>query len=582
MKSSGNGIKVTSRRNNGVTGDLLEMVEEGPIAQLNGRPSGHKRSLTSEIPNIALLLVLYTLQGIPLGLSGSIPFLLQDKVTYSQQALFSLVSLPFSLKLLWAPLVDSVFYSPFGRRKSWLVPVQLICGLMMLGAGSLMDDWVGEDGGEPHMVTLTLYFMTLYFAMATQDIAVDGWALTMLSHGNVGYASTCNTVGQTVGFFVSQVGFLALNDAAVCNKYLRSEPSDVGLVTLSSFLCFWGVVFLVTTAFVCFFKAEVPLDSETDLLGLTDTYKQLIKCAQLPALQTLGLVLLTCRIAFAVTDAATSLKLVEYGLPKEEIVMLSPLLVASGVLIPIAVGRLTAGPRPMGVFLWGYLLRVVVTVVYSWTLLLARSTHMLPGARSTMFYVWLIGGVILHEVASNFMFVSQMAFFSRISDPAIGGTYMTLLNTLANVGYKWPNSLSLALLDQTTLKDCVDREGEVLATVGCSTTVQEEACNEAGASCVVAVDGYYVQVCRGQFLVQELSQLVHLFIQQLGPGFIQYQDFVVLYVNDSSFTFEKKTACAALGVFYHLVARRWLCRILNGRSLQMSNRSNPLCESLSN
>jgi len=32
------------------------------------------------------------------------------------------------------------------------------------------------------------------------------------------------------------------------------------------------------------------------------------------------------------------------------------------------------------------------------------------------------------------MFVSQMAFHAKISDPAIGGTYMTLLNTLANLG----------------------------------------------------------------------------------------------------------------------------------------------------
>lgn len=32
------------------------------------------------------------------------------------------------------------------------------------------------------------------------------------------------------------------------------------------------------------------------------------------------------------------------------------------------------------------------------------------------------------------MFVSQMAFHAKISDPVIGGTYMTLLNTVANLG----------------------------------------------------------------------------------------------------------------------------------------------------
>lgn len=53
------------------------------------------------------------------------------------------------------------------------------------------------------------------------------------------------------------------------------------------------------------------------------------------------------------------------------------------------------------------------------------------------FFRWIITAVVLHEVSSNCMFVAQMAFFSRISDPVIGGTYMTLLNTIANVGAKW-------------------------------------------------------------------------------------------------------------------------------------------------
>lgn len=34
------------------------------------------------------------------------------------------------------------------------------------------------------------------------------------------------------------------------------------------------------------------------------------------------------------------------------------------------------------------------------------------------------------------MYVSLMAFFSQVSDPKIGGTYMTLLNTLTNLGKK--------------------------------------------------------------------------------------------------------------------------------------------------
>lgn len=38
----------------------------------------------------------------------------------------------------------------------------------MLWARSVMDDWIGEDGGKPDVNTLTAYFLTLYFIMATQ------------------------------------------------------------------------------------------------------------------------------------------------------------------------------------------------------------------------------------------------------------------------------------------------------------------------------------------------------------------------------------------------------------------------------
>lgn len=40
----------------------------------------------------------------------------------------------------------------------------------------------------------------------------------------------------------------------------------------------------------------------------------------------------------------------------------------------------------------------------------------------------------IHQVFLYNMFVAQMAFFARVSDPKFGGTYMTLLNTLANLG----------------------------------------------------------------------------------------------------------------------------------------------------
>ena len=79
-------------------------------------------SWKGEGKNIALLFFLYLLQGIPLGLIASIPLMLQNRqVSYKEQAEFSFVYWPFSLKLLWAPIVDSLYSSKMGRRKTWVI-----------------------------------------------------------------------------------------------------------------------------------------------------------------------------------------------------------------------------------------------------------------------------------------------------------------------------------------------------------------------------------------------------------------------------------------------------------------------------
>lgn len=95
--------------------------------------SSNLPSVARDRGNIALLVFLYVLQGIPLGLAGAMPMLLQTrKVAYKDQAMFSLVFWPFSMKLLWAPIVDTAYFSRFGRRKSWLVPVQYVIGIFMI------------------------------------------------------------------------------------------------------------------------------------------------------------------------------------------------------------------------------------------------------------------------------------------------------------------------------------------------------------------------------------------------------------------------------------------------------------------
>lgn len=97
----------------------VEDEAEGLVRESDSENRRHRvrPGIRGELGNVLLLLFLYVLQGIPLGLAGSIPLILQSKgVNYKDQAFFSFVFWPFSLKLLWAPLVDALYFSRFGRR----------------------------------------------------------------------------------------------------------------------------------------------------------------------------------------------------------------------------------------------------------------------------------------------------------------------------------------------------------------------------------------------------------------------------------------------------------------------------------
>ncbi|XP_048024869.1 acetyl-coenzyme A transporter 1 [Megalobrama amblycephala] len=472
--------------------------DEETLLPNSGRVEGQAKvsnGIKGELSNVALLLFLYVLQGIPLGLAGSIPLIMQSKsVSYKDQAYFSFVFWPFSLKLFWAPLVDSLYLQRFGRRKSWLVPTQYLLGLFMLYLSFTVDSMLQTDGQRgPDVITLTAVFFMLAFLAATQDIAVDGWALTMLSRENVGYASTCNSVGQTAGYFLGNVLFLALESADFCNKYLRFEPQERGIVTLSDFLFFWGIVFMVSTTLVAVLKKENSRHLHTkkkpkeETQGVMETYKLLLSIIKMPTVFTFCALLLTAKIGFSAADAVTGLKLVEAGVPKEQLALLAVPMVPLQILLPLIISKYTAGPRPLDVFYKAFPFRLLIGLEYALLVWWTPSVRQEEGF-PLYYYAVVLLSYALHQVALYSMYVACMAFHAKVSDPVIGGTYMTLLNTVTNLGGNWPSTLALWLVDPLTSKECQGASGQT-----CGSVEEAGLCVREGGACVTALDGYYVE-----------------------------------------------------------------------------------------
>jgi MFS transporter, PAT family, beta-lactamase induction signal transducer AmpG len=119
---------------------------------------------------MAALLVLGFSSGLPLYLTGKAPlqaWLTKEGVGLGAIAAFGLVGVPYSLKFLWAPLLDR-FVPPFlGRRRGWMLVFQ---ALLLLGI-ALMGFQTPSQG----LQVLAMVAVAVAFFSASQDIVVDAY-----------------------------------------------------------------------------------------------------------------------------------------------------------------------------------------------------------------------------------------------------------------------------------------------------------------------------------------------------------------------------------------------------------------------
>ena len=133
--------------------------------------------------SIVFLLLLYYLQGVLTGLFQSMKLILSDlNATYLDQGLFHSALFPGTIKLLWAPFIDSFYWQRLGRRKTWLIPTQYMIGSLLVLSSSHVHNVILQqaNSGVLSVYSLLGVFTLLSFLTATQDIVVDAWSIVLL------------------------------------------------------------------------------------------------------------------------------------------------------------------------------------------------------------------------------------------------------------------------------------------------------------------------------------------------------------------------------------------------------------------
>ncbi|KAJ3018474.1 UNVERIFIED_CONTAM: hypothetical protein HDU68_011136 [Siphonaria sp. JEL0065] len=442
------------------------------------------KGIQSELGDFILLVVLYLLQGIPLGLvMGSVPFLLKSKLSYADIALFSLSSYPYSLKLLWSPIVDSIYNKTVGRRKSWIVPIQAITGIFMIILSQSIDVHVDVLSTEQVPVTfLAITFASLVFLCATQDIAVDGWALTLLTEDNKAYASTAQTIGLNSGYFLSFTVFLALNSKEFCVKYLGLDNE---LVLLGQYLFFWGVMFLLCDVWLIVMKKEAPETEEPAENEIQIVYKHIFQVISLPNMKKLIAMIMISKIGFMAHDSVSALKLLEKGFSKEDLALTVLIDFPIQIFVGYYVAKWSSGPKPLRPWLTAFYARLAFS---AFGILIVANV---PEKISTSFFVFVIVTSVLNSMISTVMFVGIGSYFTKISDPRIGGTYMTLLNTINNLAGTWPKYFILHSVEYFTDAYCVFPESSTHNPFKCTSDTAKSQCKTLEGVCDKKSDGYY-------------------------------------------------------------------------------------------
>lgn len=153
-----------------------------------------------------LVLCLGFSSGLPLALTGATlqAWLNDAKIDLPTIGRFALVGLPYTLKFLWSPFLDSYAPPALGRRRGWGLLSQAFLALSILG--------LGFCNPSSHLVLFTLFAFMVAFFSASQDIVLDALRTEILKPEEMGAGAGVYVMGYRLAILVSGAVALGLAD----------------------------------------------------------------------------------------------------------------------------------------------------------------------------------------------------------------------------------------------------------------------------------------------------------------------------------------------------------------------------------
>jgi PAT family beta-lactamase induction signal transducer AmpG len=172
------------------------------------KPPIRRRDVLASLrqPKVAVMLLLGFSSGLPFFLTGNtLGYWMRDEgTTLAAIGFLSWVGLAYSLKFLWAPIIDRVDAPGFGRlgrRRGWMIVSQLLVGVGLAA--------IAVSGVRGGLALLGILALVVAFSSSTQDIVVDAWRIEIARDADeLGLLSAAYQLGYRFAILVSEAAIL--------------------------------------------------------------------------------------------------------------------------------------------------------------------------------------------------------------------------------------------------------------------------------------------------------------------------------------------------------------------------------------
>lgn len=427
----------------------MTTTPDTPDATLQPRASWRESMAVYLQPRVLIVLMLGLSSGLPLALSGStlLVWMRESGVDLGTIGLFALVGTPYTLKFLWAPLVDALhvpfFTRAFGRRRGWLVFSQLllIAAILLLA--------LTDPARSPLFVALGALLVAAM--SSTQDIVVDAFRVESLPESEQAAGMASYVAAYRIGMLISTAGILFLVSAFESTGIARSSAWMWGYVAMAAMVLIGTVTALVAT------EPEQSVQAEAATAG-TSAFQRVLRAAIGAFSEFLSRKDAWAALAFVVlfkfTDAfsgtMTAPFVIDLGFTRNDYAAIVKGVGLAATLIGGFAGGFVARRYSLAASLWiGALLQAVSNLAFAWLALVGVNQWALALAISVENFTGAIGTVIfvayLSALCKNPLHTAtQYALLTALA--AVGRTYLS-----AGAGYVaqatgWPMFFVISML----------------------------------------------------------------------------------------------------------------------------------------